>query len=82
MNPYSPNIKAIAVTAIIIGIILLFFIERRRYNRTLGITYRTHPMSFLMAFVAGMMEWLGIWLYRLLILFGLFFLLVDWYNSG
>ncbi|NLU94893.1 hypothetical protein [Chitinophaga sp. Ak27] len=73
------DVQWYAGIAIFLGVVLWAFIARRRYNRFIGITQRS-PLPFFGALVIGVLEWLAILLSRMLILFGLFFLLLVWYN--
>lgn len=70
-----------AIIAIILGIALFFFLTSRSYNR---LTCRTNlqPPSFFVALIVAFLEWAGAWVYRILIIGGIFFLLLVWFNKS
>ena len=82
MNQYTPSAETIAYIAIAAGVILGFIVERARYNRAIRMKTNERPPSFLLWVVTSCLQWLGVWFYRLLIVFGLFFLIVEWYNRS
>lgn len=72
-------VQVYALIAIGLGICLAYWIKQRNYNRVKGIDQR-EPLPFFWASVVGLLEWSGTWLYRLLIAFGVFFLVLVWFN--
>jgi len=70
-----------AIIAIILGIALFFFLTSRSYNRLTGRTV-SKPPSFIVALIIAFLEWAGAWIYRILIIGGIFFLLLVWFNKG
>jgi hypothetical protein len=73
------NVQVYAMTSIALGQMLSYWLKRRNYNRIMGITGGA-PLPYFWALVIGLLEWFGTWLYRLLIAFGVFFLVLVWYN--
>lgn len=78
MNPYIPSVHTIALTSTSLGVILFFCSSKRQYERTVS-TEPFHPLPFWQFLLIRIFEWLWCWLYRLLIVLGLFFLFIDWY---
>ncbi|MFX1707182.1 hypothetical protein PV783_24655 [Chitinophaga sp. CC14] len=80
MNSYTPSVHTIAITSIILGLILFFLSGKRHYDRMVNIKAK-RPLPFWQFLIVRVIEWFWTWLYRLLIVLGLFFLLIDWYIS-
>ncbi|MET7000665.1 hypothetical protein [Chitinophaga defluvii] len=80
MNPYIPSVHTIALTSIALGVFLFFCSAKKQYNRAVGMT-PYHPLPFWQFLIVRTFEFFWQWLYRLLIVFGLLFLLIDWYIS-
>lgn len=62
------------------GLIVRYILGLRKYNRIRN--WCTLPMPpFYMALFVGVMEWLFTWAANVGMMYGLFLILIEWYNG-